>query len=82
MLIPLLPATLPAVLTKLVRVLSATLTSNGGGQHPTDKHLHEQVLQLLTQSVLPALSLVPGNAGEAGLADFVHIECTVRCAAF
>ncbi|KAL4451471.1 hypothetical protein ABPG75_007133 [Micractinium tetrahymenae] len=51
-----------AVLTKLVRVLAALLAANGGLQ-PKSKQLHEQVLELVTQSVLPAMSLVPGNAG-------------------
>lgn len=113
------PFPLPAVLTKLVRVLAALLAANGGLQ-PKSKQLHEQVgcwpghraslpgrcrdwqlrglhghqwvcsicwyaplarrlssrsllppsllpqvLELLTRSVLPAMSLVPGNAGAA-----------------
>ena len=53
------------MLTKLTRTLAAALAANGGGVHPTSKAAHEQALELLTQSVLPAMSLVPGNAGAA-----------------
>ena len=60
-----LPLPPSAVLTKLTRVLAAILAANGGA-HPTNKLLHEQVLELLTQSVLPAMSLIPGNAGACG----------------
>ena len=53
------------MLTKLVRVLAAILAAGHDGTRPTSRQEHEQVLELLTQSELPAANLIPGNAGES-----------------